>query len=392
MKVNETCSLNGLTIQFPNERQVKVLSLLSDKGKSCVAYNGEIINRDCDGKEHIEKCIIKEFAPEGFTRNTDVNGKDNYFVSRVLPAQREEFSKIFKQFKSDMDQIRWDILDKINEDSSLKNYVVNIPDEGNQVFEFNENDGSYKGIMLFPYESSDAAEKIKKLSISERLNMLIQLCKIIDKFHQQNMIVIDLKPDNFIYYNDGINSYIKLFDFDSVSTLNDEGILGGDKLFGGTNFFSSPEVLEHTENVDKNSDVYSIGAMLFYFVTIDIFDELIPDLDCFSIRKLKKILNNDTFKAVKENKYELTLGFWNRFVSIIKTSMNECQRKRSFGNIDSPMLALSHEIEVLLDIYNHKGVHPEVMLDKAITLSNEENFFKEKDCDENLFCEVDEVE
>lgn len=391
MKVDGASSLKGLTIQFPNGRQAKVLSLLSDKGKSCVAYNGEIINRDCDGKEHIEKCIIKEFSPEGFTRNTDVNGEDNYFVSRVLPAQKNEFFEIFKQFKSDMDKIRWDILDKIYEDSSLKNYVVNIPDEENQIFEFNENDGSYKGIMLFPYESSEATEKIKNLSISERLNMLIQLCKIIDKFHQQNMILIDLKPDNFIYYNDGINSYIKLFDFDSVSTLDENGLLNNDKVFGGTNFFSSPEVLEHTKNVDKNSDVYSIGAMLFYFVTIEIFDELIPDLECFSIRKLKKILNNDTFKAVKENKYELTLGFWNRFVSIIKTSMNEVQRKRSFDSENSPMVSLSREIEILKDIYEHKGVHPEVMLDKAIEISNEKNFFNEKDFDENLFCEIKEV-
>lgn len=41
MNVNESCSLIGLTIQFPNGRKAKVFSLLSDKGKSCVAYNGE---------------------------------------------------------------------------------------------------------------------------------------------------------------------------------------------------------------------------------------------------------------------------------------------------------------------------------------------------------------
>lgn len=391
MRVDGKCLLNGLKIKFLNGRTVKILSLLSDKGKSCVAYNGEIISHDCNGNKHIEKCIIKEFAPAGFTRNTEVNGENDYFISRVLPAQKSDFFKIFHQFKSDMDKIRWNILDKINEDSSLRNYVVNIPDEENQVFEFNEDEGSYKGIMLFPYESSDAAEKIKNLSISERLNVLVQLCKIIDKFHQQNMILIDLKPDNFIYYNDGINCYIKLFDFDSVATLDENGLLNNDKLFGGTPFFSSPEVLEHTERVDKNSDVYSVGAMLFYFITIDVFDKLIPNPKYFSISKLKKILNNDTFKAVKENEQELTLGFWNRFVSIIKSSMNEVQGKRTFGSENSPMIALAKEIEILKDIYEHKGVHPEVMLDRAIALSNNKNFFDEDVFVEELLCEIEEV-
>lgn len=146
-----------------------------------------------------------------------------------------------------MDKIRRDIFDKINEDPSLKNYVVNIPDECNRILEFDENNGSYKGIMLFPYESSDATEKIKTLDLSERLSMLVKLCKIIDKFHQQNMILIDLKPNSFIYYNDGINSIIKLFDFDSVSTVDENGLPNSDKLPGGTPFFSSPEVLEHTK-------------------------------------------------------------------------------------------------------------------------------------------------
>lgn len=391
MMQNESCSLIGLTIQFPNGKKAKVLSLLSDKGKSCVAYNGEIISTDCNGKEHREKCIIKEFAPEGFTRNTDVIGKDKYYDSRILPAQKNEFFEAFVQFKTDMDKIRWDISDMINEDPALKNYVVNIPDESNKIFEFNEDNGSYKGIMLFPYESSDAAEKIKALDISERLNMLVKLCKIIDKFHQQNMILIDLKPENFIYYNDKINSYIKLFDFDSVSAVDETGLLSSDKIPCGTPFFSSPEVLQQTKSVNQFSDVYSVGAMLFYFITIDVFDELVLETESFSIRKLKKILNSTTFELIQKSEKELTLGFWNKFVYIIKTSMNETRTKRSFNNVDSPIISLSKEIEILKDIYEHKGVHPEVILDSAIKLTNDKNFFNEDDFDEKLLCEVEEI-
>lgn len=389
MMQNESCSLIGLTIQFPNGKKAKVLSLLSDKGKSCVAYNGEIISTDCNGKEHREKCIIKEFAPEGFTRNTDVIGKDKYYDSRILPAQKNEFFEAFVQFKTDMDKIRWDISDMINEDPALKNYVVNIPDESNKIFEFNEDNGSYKGIMLFPYESSDAAEKIKALDISERLDMLIKLCKIIDKFHQQNMILIDLKPENFIYYNDEINSYIKLFDFDSVSAVDKNGLLSNDKLPCGTPFFSSPEVLQQTKSVNKFSDVYSVGAMLFYFITIDVFDKLVLETESFSITKLKKILNSTTFESLNKSEKELTLGFWNKFVSIIKTSMNEIRTKRNFNNGDSPIISLSKEIEILKEIYEHKGVHPEIMLDNAKEMAESPDFLKEYD--ENLLCEVQEV-
>ena len=389
MKLENNTTLEGLTIEFPFNKKVKVVSLLSNKGKTCVTYNGEIQNVDEEGNKHIVKCIIKEFAPQGFSRDTYINGENDYFVSRVLPAQKETFKKLFNQFELDMNKIHWDILDKICSDSALKNYVENIPDNANRIFEYDESCGSYKGIMLFPYESSDASEKIKLINISERLTMLIKLCQILDKFHSQNMIFVDLKPDNFIYYNDGINSYIRLFDFDSVTTLDENSLNNENKQVSGTNFFSAPEVFNNPIGIDKYSDIYSIGAMLFYFITIDVFEELIPNIKKFSIRQLKSLLVDSTLEKLQKKGNKLSNGFWNRFIKIIRISMNECQRKRSFGNTDSPMLALSHEIEVLLEIYEHKGVHSEVILDSAIKMAEDPDFLKEYD--ENLLCDIEEV-
>lgn len=69
--------------------------------------------------------------------------------------------------------------------------------------------------------------------------------------------------------------------------------------------------------------------------------------------------------------------------------MNEVRTKRNFDDGGSHITSLSKEIEILKDIYEHKGTHPEVMLDSSIKMAESPDFLKEYD--ENLLCEVDEV-
>lgn len=69
--------------------------------------------------------------------------------------------------------------------------------------------------------------------------------------------------------------------------------------------------------------------------------------------------------------------------------MSKYLRERDFGG-DGSIVYLADEINTLLDIYRHKGVHPEVILDSAKKLSNS-NDFKLSDFNKDLLCEVEEV-
>lgn len=391
-----TNDIIGLLVDFPSHKEVTIESLISNKGHNCITYSGKINS----GNE--PKCIVKEYAPENFTRDNKIFENNKYFNSRVLPAQFEDFEKHYNEFVKQLEILRNKIQVIIDEESpdsekSLKNYIINIPDGDNCRFFIDKSNKCYSGLMLYPYESTDAEEKIKDMSLTERLESLIMLCKIVHRFHEKHIALVDLKPMNFIYYNDGINKTVKLFDFDSIVQIDDNGFINESDFWRlkGTHFFSAPETLSDlgTQNYDAGigSDIYSLGAMLLYYVLIDDFNELIPDVDYFKISDLNDILSNEIFNKYQKahkSKNTITYGFWRRFVSIIKTSMNEDIFSRSFGQ-NLSVLPLEKEIGILLDIYNHKGVHPEVMFDYACEMAEDPNFLKVYE--EELLCDIEEV-
>lgn len=388
LKVETNSSLEGLKIKFPNNRIVEDIKMLSNKGATCTTYTGKIVSTDAKGQQHFETCLIKEFAPSSIARLNEVINEDEFYVSRVLPAQREKFRKRYDTFIKTMDKIHWIIKDAIEKDRTLQNYIVNVPDASNRVFECEESKGQYKGLMLFPYESSDADEKIKSLSIPQRLTMLEMLCKVVEKFNQQNIILVDLKPDNFIYYNDGINNYMRLFDFDSAVII-DEDHSSDAYIVNGTPFFSSPMVLGITcEMPDATVDTYSIASMLLYFICINVFEEREIDMKNFGPMGLEEMLSNETFEYLKdcyssvENKDDggFTIGFWNKFVSIIYKYRDQSMLNR-LPKTEKAVVSLGDQIKVLREIYENKGVHPEVMLNNALRKTFNDKIESELLCD-----------
>ena len=111
-----------------------------------------------------------------------------------------------------------------------------------------------------------------KLSIMQRLELLIQVCEAVQHAHQKGVIHRDIKPQNILVaFQDG-RAVPKVIDFGVAKALNqrltEQTIFTEQGQFIGTPEYTSPEQAEMTaQGLDTRSDVYSLGALLYQLLT-----------------------------------------------------------------------------------------------------------------------------
>ena len=82
--------------------------------------------------------------------------------------------------------------------------------------------------------------------------------------HQHNVIHRDIKPSNILITKDGT---IKVADFGLAKELVRDSQLTSPEQRMGTPDYMAPEVADHEENGNVQSDIYSIGATLYHLLT-----------------------------------------------------------------------------------------------------------------------------
>ncbi len=114
----------------------------------------------------------------------------------------------------------------------------------------------------------------EKLSIADRLQLFVQVCRAIQHAHQKGIIHRDLKPSNvLVTQRDGV-PVAKVIDFGLAKALQSEHRLTDKTLFTqfgqvvGTLEYMSPEQAEMNElGLDTRTDVYSLGVLLYELLT-----------------------------------------------------------------------------------------------------------------------------
>ena len=113
----------------------------------------------------------------------------------------------------------------------------------------------------------DFFDRKRKLSDDEIKSIFLQMLDAVGYVHEQKLVHRDIKPSNFMVSPKGI---LKLMDFGiakNTDANSAEYTQTGTGVQMGTPMYMSPEQITETKSVTPQSDIYSLGVVLWQMVT-----------------------------------------------------------------------------------------------------------------------------
>ena len=134
------------------------------------------------------------------------------------------------------------------------------------IFDTGEDPESHIAFIVMEFIAGQSLDRLlsdkdKKLPLDTALRLSEELAEALDHAHGQGVVHRDMKPANVLVTPEG---HAKIADF-GIAKVNLANLtIPGRAL--GTPAYMSPEQLEG-ETVDKRSDLFSLGAILYHMVT-----------------------------------------------------------------------------------------------------------------------------
>jgi len=105
------------------------------------------------------------------------------------------------------------------------------------------------------------------LSAARLIHLALQICGSLAEAHQKSLIHRDIKPANLLVCErGGVPDTIKVLDFGLIKRL-DGPVVSGSHVLVGTPLYMAPEVRADPTRASKRSDIYSLGAVLYWLAT-----------------------------------------------------------------------------------------------------------------------------
>ena len=114
-------------------------------------------------------------------------------------------------------------------------------------------------------EGVDLEEIIRQktpINILKKLNIIVQICRGLHYAHDHGIIHRDVKPANVRILTSG---EVKIVDF-GIARITGSNMTRTDLVMGTVNYMS-PEQIQNPQGIDRRSDLFSVGVILFELLT-----------------------------------------------------------------------------------------------------------------------------
>ncbi len=141
-----------------------------------------------------------------------------------------------------------------------------------RVFDYGASDDGVRYLameLLYGRNLADIVVREGPMPPSRAVHLIRQACESLREAHSRGIVHRDIKPENlFVTTEQGERDFLKVVDFGiaKVSSQADDATLTQPGWVGGTPAYMAPEVCAGLP-ADPRSDLYSLGAVLFYVLT-----------------------------------------------------------------------------------------------------------------------------
>jgi len=187
----------------------------------------------------------------------------------------------------------------------------------------------FKPVIIAPTYNNgrmlaDVLSHERRLEGTRACQIAVQICRALAAAHAAGVVHRDLKPENvFLVSRDGKADFVKVLDF-GIARSAGRSRLTNPGVAMGTPEYMAPEQARGGP-VDKRSDIYSVGALLYEMVTgapPQIRDgELVPpralrkELPVEIDRTIMQALEPDLerrYQTMTQLEYDIVKGLWGR--------------------------------------------------------------------------------
>ncbi len=265
-------------LRFTNPEGGDMVFVITDvvgDGGSCLVYDGYYRNHG-GGRNTVR---IKECYPYSLHLKRKEDGT-------LFVEDRER--EVFEEYKSRM-RDSFDVTNELHEASGLTNLTSGVYDryEGNETV-----------YVVTSYVEGTALSDVTLDSLQQAVKTVISVAKSIEKIHSRGYLYLDIKPENILIYPE-TTELVQLFDFDSMLRWDAEDHVSTSRIAYSQGFAPLEQRTRNRSEIGKHTDVYSLGALLFYLV----FGRTPRTLDCgaeydYSEMHYDQLCQNQVYKEL----------------------------------------------------------------------------------------------